>query len=255
MKNYHTHTTRCKHAINSEEEYIIQAISSGYSELGFSDHTPWHYESGFISPMRMHENELEEYVHTLTLLKEKYKKQISIKVGLEAEYFKEKIPWLTKQIKKYSIDYCILGQHFHLSDDTNVFFGNPWSKEDLVHYVNDCIDGMKTGLFSYLAHPDLPNFDTTDPYYIEQMRRICVVAKEVDIPLEFNLEGYIQKRHFPNSIFLSLVKEVGNKVIIGVDSHSAKSLDNRETYLYVKSMLEKNDICVTENILFFKKRI
>lgn len=40
MKNYHTHTTRCMHAIGSEEEYILAAISAGYTELGFSDHTP-----------------------------------------------------------------------------------------------------------------------------------------------------------------------------------------------------------------------
>ena len=46
MKNYHTHTARCMHAIGSEEEYILAAISAGYTELGFSDHTPWHYESG-----------------------------------------------------------------------------------------------------------------------------------------------------------------------------------------------------------------
>lgn len=34
MKNYHTHTTRCMHAIGSEEEYILAAISAGYTELG-----------------------------------------------------------------------------------------------------------------------------------------------------------------------------------------------------------------------------
>ena len=40
MKNYHTHTKRCYHAIDNEEDYILAAIKSGYSELGFSDHTP-----------------------------------------------------------------------------------------------------------------------------------------------------------------------------------------------------------------------
>ena len=48
MKNYHTHTTRCMHAIGSEEEYILAAISAAYTELGFSDHTPWHYESDIM---------------------------------------------------------------------------------------------------------------------------------------------------------------------------------------------------------------
>ena len=53
MKNYHTHTKRCYHAIDNEEDYILAAIKSGYSELGFSDHTPWHYDSSFHSTMRM----------------------------------------------------------------------------------------------------------------------------------------------------------------------------------------------------------
>ena len=53
MKNYHTHTRRCQHAIDSEEDYILSAIQSGYTELGFSDHTPWIYDSSFHPTMRM----------------------------------------------------------------------------------------------------------------------------------------------------------------------------------------------------------
>ena len=53
MKNYHTHTMRCYHAIDQEEDYIQAAIKAGYTELGFSDHTPWRYSSGFHSSMRM----------------------------------------------------------------------------------------------------------------------------------------------------------------------------------------------------------
>ncbi|HAH75526.1 MAG TPA: histidinol phosphate phosphatase HisJ family protein, partial [Kandleria vitulina] len=56
MKNYHTHTYRCKHAIGKEEDYIKNAIKAGYTELGFSDHAPWHYESSFHPTMRMEED-------------------------------------------------------------------------------------------------------------------------------------------------------------------------------------------------------
>ena len=38
--NYHTHTTRCHHAVNSDEEYIQAAIEAGIKYLGFSDHAP-----------------------------------------------------------------------------------------------------------------------------------------------------------------------------------------------------------------------
>lgn len=45
--NYHTHTTRCYHASGKDEEYVKAAIKAGIKELGFSDHTPWHYEFFF----------------------------------------------------------------------------------------------------------------------------------------------------------------------------------------------------------------
>lgn len=38
--NYHTHTTRCFHAIGKDEEYVKAAIQANIKELGFSDHTP-----------------------------------------------------------------------------------------------------------------------------------------------------------------------------------------------------------------------
>lgn len=36
--NYHTHTTRCMHAVGDDEDYVRSAIKGGFQELGFSDH-------------------------------------------------------------------------------------------------------------------------------------------------------------------------------------------------------------------------
>ena len=45
--NYHTHTTRCMHAVGSDEAYVLSAIKGGFQILGFSDHTPWKYGALF----------------------------------------------------------------------------------------------------------------------------------------------------------------------------------------------------------------
>ena len=87
--NYHTHTTRCLHATGSDEEFVLSAIKGGYQELGFSDHTPWKYHTDYVSDIRMTPEELPEYVESLRSLQKKYKDQISIKIGLECEYFPE----------------------------------------------------------------------------------------------------------------------------------------------------------------------
>ena len=107
--NYHTHTTRCYHASGKDEEYVKAAIKAGIKELGFSDHTPWHYDSSFKATMRMPENQLDGYIESILSLKEKYKDQISILVGLECEYFEKYIPWLKQMLEDKKIHYIIRG--------------------------------------------------------------------------------------------------------------------------------------------------
>ena len=36
--NWHTHTSRCGHAVGTDEEYVQAAIQGGLKTLGFSDH-------------------------------------------------------------------------------------------------------------------------------------------------------------------------------------------------------------------------
>ena len=87
--NYHTHTTRCFHAIGKDEEYVKAAIQANIKELGFSDHTPWHYDSSFKASMRMPECQLDDYIESIRYLKEKYKDQITNVLDLLINYFRD----------------------------------------------------------------------------------------------------------------------------------------------------------------------
>ena len=61
--------------------------------------------------------ELPGYVESIRSLQEKYKNQISIKIGLECEYFPEYIHWLKGIIKEYKLDYIIFGNHHFHTDE------------------------------------------------------------------------------------------------------------------------------------------
>ena len=80
--NYHTHTYRCHHAVGTEREYVEAAIRAGLQILGFSDHSPYVFKDGHYSSFRMRPEELPEYVLTLSGLREEYKEQIQIHIGL-----------------------------------------------------------------------------------------------------------------------------------------------------------------------------
>ena len=66
--NYHTHTERCFHAKGKDEEFVLAAIEAGFDEIGFADHSPWPFE-GYVSGMRMHENDFEPYVNSIKALR------------------------------------------------------------------------------------------------------------------------------------------------------------------------------------------
>ena len=116
LRNYHTHTWRCQHARGTEEQYVKAAIAQGFETLGFADHSPWPYESDFVSGMRMRLNQFEDYKQTVLALRAKYAGQIHIPLGLECEAFPEYFGWL-KDFKAEHLDYVILGNHYDYSDE------------------------------------------------------------------------------------------------------------------------------------------
>ena len=63
--NYHTHTARCHHATGEDKAYVEAAIQNGFQVLGFSDHCPWIFSDGYVSPIRMTPDELDEIAGTL----------------------------------------------------------------------------------------------------------------------------------------------------------------------------------------------
>lgn len=240
INNYHTHTKRCKHAYGEDEDYILSAISSGMKELGFSDHSPWKYKDiNFQPTMRMELSEFHDYKKSILALKEKYKDNIEIKLGLECEYFEDYIPWLKEFAKEQDLDYLILGAHYYESDETGFYFGHKCYKpEYLKLYVDECIKGMETGLFSYLAHPDLFTRSVatkSSENVINECRRLCKAAKQYNIPLEYNLAGVrYNKRYgtrlYPCHDFWEIAAEVRNDVIIGYDAHKPTQLEDTKIF-------------------------
>ena len=252
--NYHTHTVRCKHANGDEEQYILEAINQGHSVIGFADHTPWHYQSNYHSNMRMEERELANYVETLRHLKEKYKDQIEVKIGLECEYFPKYMDWLKQTIKDYDLDYIILGNHFQGSDEDGIYYGSPTRDiQVLKDYVQDVLHALDSGLYSYVAHPDLVYYQNQESEeYKAEMSKICKRAKELDIPLEFNLLGYSTHRQYPNATFWNIASQYQNKAILGIDAHDLFQYQDAKTIQKAEAYLDSLDVEVVDQIKFFK---
>lgn len=227
IANYHTHTKRCKHAEGEDREYIEAAIQAGIKELGFSDHCPWVYKDDFVSGIRMTAGETEEYVYSLESLRKEYANDIRIYIGFEAEYMPELMEAQDKLLQQYPIDYLLLGQHFLGEEANSVYMGAPIREEAVIkQYVDTVIEGLESGRYLYLAHPDLVHFVGDSEIYYREMGRLCRYLKQKNLPVEINMLGAFQGRHYPSEQFLKIAREVGNKAIIGVDAHSPEQLLN-----------------------------
>ena len=139
-------------------------------------------------------------------------------------------------LKDKQIDYIILGNHYYETDELHQYFGSPVNEYYLKAYVDHCIKAIDTGLYSYIAHPDLVYYDKDSKLYQEEMSRLCAYAKEKDMPLEFNLLGFMTHRHYPNNAFWKIASHYKNKAIIGFDAHSPDALLKDEIYQAVNAL-------------------
>lgn len=232
--NYHTHTPRCRHAVGSEEEYAAAAIRAGMTQLGFSDHTPWAYDSGYISDIRMTPRQLGDYVDTVRALQVKYRDQIQIHLGLECEYFPKYMGWLRRTVQEYGIDYLLLGAHFCVSDEIGGYVGNGCLDDRSVQeYVDNCTAAMESGLFLYFAHPDLflRAYRKWDSVSEQASAVLCETAKKCGMPLEYNVNADVYQRtrnrnDFPHPEFWRLAAKLHCDVVVGYDAHEPSMLLN-----------------------------
>ena len=225
IANYHSHTVACRHASGTVEEYVQSAIERGLKIFGFSDHAPQWFPGDYYSRMRMFPDQLQDYCDKVRKVQTDYAGQLEIPLGLEAEYYPALFPTLLQQAKDAGIGYLLLGQHWCGNEEGESYNGHPTADVALLtRYCDQVIDAMHTGLFSYLAHPDLLNFVGERAAYREQMRRICQAAKQTDTPLEINLLGIRVGRHYPNKAFWELAAEENCPVVFGIDAHSPEEI-------------------------------
>lgn len=251
IANYHTHTARCGHAEGREEDYIQNALDGGMEILGFSDHTPHWFSDGFRSRIRMGPELFSDYLQKITELKEQYAGKITLHLGLEAEYYPELFPVLMAHLKDTPVEYLLLGQHFLYNEKDAPYSGAATEDVSLLEqYCNQTIEGMYTGVFSYLAHPDLVNFQGDEKTYRREMTRLCKAANDCNMPLEINLLGLRLGRQYPNPVFWEVAAENNCSVILGSDAHDPQAVWVPETEAKATEMVQRLGLNVVDRIVF-----
>ena len=62
------------------------------------------------------------------------------------------------------------------------------------------------------------------------MERLCLAAKELNIPLELNLLGLRANPYLPLGALFRIAKACGNTIVAGIDAHDPNCFFQPETF-------------------------
>lgn len=235
LSNLHTHTTLCD-GKNTPEEMVLAAIEKGFTSIGFSGHGYTDFDLSYCL------KDTTDYLHTMRELRERYRSQIEIYIGLE-----EDAGCLLPN--RSDFDYIIGSSHYVWIDDSycpidsgadrlkqciELFDGDPLKLADC--YYRAFCEYILTRKPDIIGHFDLiTKYDELDvsqflklPAYQALAERYLKEALKSDCLFEVNTgaigRGY-RTSPYPSAELLHVLKKNGGKVILSSDCHAADKLD------------------------------
>jgi len=226
--DYHLHTPLCRHAIGDPSEYVQAAKRAGLTEIGFADHNPM---PGHFDDWRMSLEELPLYFE---MVRSAGAPDFPVRLGCECDFISGTEHWIEKLAEKGPWDYLIGSVHYIAPgwDVDNPKYISRFEEHsadtvwDLYwkHYVN-CIE---SGLFDFVAHPDLPKKFGHRPG--GDLRRYYEPAIEAlarhGVAFEINTAGLRKTAGeiYPAFQFVELAKQAGVPMLINSDAHAPEEV-------------------------------
>jgi histidinol-phosphatase (PHP family) len=238
--NFHTHTYRCKHARGDVADYCEVALELGMETLGFSDHSALP-DDRWLSA-RMPYEQLDDYVEAIDQARLDFP-LLTVLKGMECEYLPRFRSFYEDELMgARQFDYLAGASHYfidgQLPNGRNKWSGTYSSANDapsLRAYADYTINMMSSGLFSFIAHPDLfgVGYHTWDANTIACSTDILNAARELDVAMELNALGMRKQAAqaqddpaplYPWLPFWQLAAELDAPMIVNSDAHRPEDL-------------------------------
>jgi histidinol-phosphatase (PHP family) len=256
----HTHHIRCGHAESEIKDYIEAAIAQGLQVIGISDHSPYfgskvEQEQPKIA---MGKSEFSHYIAEVLALKEEYKNQIEVLLGVESDFFPEHAELYRQIYAKYPFDY-IIGS-VHQVEQLSIFNKNRWNglqeakKRQVKEQYYDLIrQSARSGMFQILGHIDAmkgfyPEFSDIQTDAVEETLKII---GEQGIAIEINTSGKTKTcgGWYPSDEILEFALFYKVDVTFGSDAHKPSRVGDDLT----KVQQRLREIGFTEWVYFRQK--
>jgi histidinol-phosphatase (PHP family) len=249
----HCHTTLCKHAFGTTDDYAEAAIARNLKGITFTCHCP--LPDGFSASVRMKPEQYEEYIARVATTREKYAGRLDVRLGLESDFYPGVEPWLEKLHAHTPLSHVLGSIHYQVMDYRRLFYtGEIFSYQQL--YYEHLAQSAESGLFDTLAHPDLIKNESPEDWDFERMRphieRSLDRIAATGVAMELNTSG-VQKsmpEMNPSPSQLALMRERGIPVVIGADAHVPERVGDG----YAQALRLLRDVGYTEVGFFINRQ-
>ncbi len=220
LVDYHTHSI-LSDGYACYEEMVDAALKKGLFEIGFSDHLCVRYPAWALK-----EIDLPVMTEQLIRLKEDYKDQISIRYGVETDYFPEHERKIAQVLDRLPVDYVIGSIHFlgdwNFDGDQSLY--GKWSNDELYHWYFGLVQqAAHSRLFDTIGHLDLiKNFNIYPETDQERLfEETLAVIAGADLVVELNTSGPDRPcgEFLPGVRLLEMCFKHGIKITLGSDAH------------------------------------
>jgi histidinol-phosphatase (PHP family) len=229
--DYHMHTPLCRHAVGEPVEYARQAWELGFTEIGFSDHSPMKQDD--FDNWRMRNDQLDEYVAKVEAARRELP-ELSIRLALEVDYLPGQEDWIRELAGRHPWDYFIGSVHYVSDtwDIDNPYKLSEWKNRDAYDvwrvYFERLTMAAESGLFEIIGHCDLPKkfghrpAQDCTPLY----ESFLSAVKKAGIAIELNTAGLRKdcREIYPSPAVLQLAFKKGVPITFGSDAHDPKEV-------------------------------
>lgn len=197
--------------------------------VGITDHTP--LPDHRWPEIRMHLNELPDYVESIQKARDHHP-DLTVLSGMECEYEQDYHAFFEDELlNRHCLDYLIGSVHFYRNSGAWAkVHGGIQKPSHLVAYATQMIATMESGLFAFIAHPDLfgNSYLTWDKNTESCTRDILQAAVSLKMPLEINGYGFRKESvdtpqgrrpMYPWEPFWSIAAEYPIQVVVNSDAH------------------------------------